>query len=56
MNPQDHRDPTHLSADDSAVIARRRRGRNLALLGVLTACALLFYLITLTKLSGQVAP
>ena len=54
MNPQDHRGPTHLSAEDSAVIARRRRGRNLAMLGVLTACAVLFYLITLTKLSALV--
>jgi hypothetical protein len=54
MNPQDHTDPDHLSAEQSATIARRRRGRNLALLGVLTGCAVLFYLITLTKLGSLV--
>jgi hypothetical protein len=54
MNPQDHSNPEHLSTEQSAVIARRRRGRNWALLGVLTGCAVLFYLITLTKLRNLV--
>ena len=40
----------HLSEAESALIARRRRGRNWAMLGILAALALLFYAITLVKM------
>jgi hypothetical protein len=41
-----------LSRADSVKVARRRRGRNWALLGVLIALVGLFYAITLVKI-GQ---
>lgn len=39
-----------LSREDSEALARRRRGRNIAMLIVLLAISALFYLITLVKL------
>ena len=42
----------HLTEAESALIARRRRGRNWAMLGILAALSLLFYAITLVKM-GQ---
>jgi len=39
-----------LSLADSAAIARRRRGRNIAMLVVLAAVAVLFYAIAMVKL------
>ncbi len=41
----------HLSRTASEALARRRRGRNLALLAGLVALALLFYFISIAKLS-----
>jgi hypothetical protein len=41
----------HFSRADSAEIARRRRGRNLALFVVLAALCALFYAIAVVKLS-----
>lgn len=43
-----------LSADEQAAIAaRRRRGRNWALLAVLIGLSVLFYAMTLVKLGHQ---
>ena len=39
-----------LSREDSEALARRRRGRNIAMLIALLAISALFYLITLVKL------
>ena len=39
-----------LSREDSEALARRRRGRNIAMLIALLALCALFYLITLVKL------
>lgn len=43
--------PDHFSRTDSQEIARRRRGRNLALLAALAAMCGLFYAIAMVKLS-----
>jgi hypothetical protein len=43
--------PPHLSREDSAAIGRRRRGRNIAMLIVLIAIAVLFYAIAVVKLA-----
>jgi hypothetical protein len=43
----------HLTRADSDRIARRRRGRNWALFLTLLALCVLFYAITLVKLSHQ---
>jgi hypothetical protein len=40
----------HLSRRESDVVARRRRGRNLALLAALIGVVVLFYAITIAKL------
>jgi hypothetical protein len=42
-----------LSRAESLALARRRRGRNWALLIVLVAVVALFFAITIAKLSGQ---
>jgi hypothetical protein len=42
-----------LSRAESQVVARRRRGRNWALLLVLLAVVALFFAISIVKLSGQ---
>jgi hypothetical protein len=42
---------TPLSRAESAAVARRRRGRNIAMLAVLIALVGLFYAITLVKIS-----
>jgi hypothetical protein len=44
--------PEHLSRADSAALARRRRGRNWALLLVLLAICGLFYAISIVKLAA----
>jgi hypothetical protein len=50
-------DPPRPSPNEAAEMRRRRRGRNLALIGVLTALALLFYAITIVKMmKGGGAP
>ncbi len=43
--------PDHFSRQDSQEIARRRRGRNWAILGALAVLAVLFYAIAVVKLS-----
>lgn len=43
----------HLTRADSERLARRRRGRNWAMLIALLALCALFYAITLVKLSHQ---
>ena len=43
--------PLELSLEESRVIARRRRGRNLGILLVLLALAALFYAITIVKMT-----
>jgi len=40
----------NLSAEDSKALARRRRGRNIAMLIALLAISAVFYLIALVKL------
>jgi hypothetical protein len=45
--------PDHLTRDDSEILARRRRGRNWAMLIALVALCVLFYAITLVKMSHQ---
>ena len=40
----------HLSREASEALAKRRRGRNIAMLIALLALSLLFYLIALVKL------
>jgi hypothetical protein len=42
-----------LSRADSALLARKRRGRNLAMLVALLAISGLFYAIAIVKLSGK---
>lgn len=42
-----------LSRAESQLVARRRRGRNWAVLIVLLALIALFFAITIAKLSGQ---
>jgi hypothetical protein len=41
-----------LSREDSELLARRRRGRNIAMLVVLLALSALFYAIAMVKLSS----
>lgn len=43
--------PPALSRAESDAIAKRRRGRNLALLAVLLAVVVLFYLMAIVKMS-----
>ncbi len=43
----------HLTRADSERLARRRRGRNWALLIALVALCVLFYAITVVKMSHQ---
>jgi hypothetical protein len=43
----------HLTRDDSERLARRRRGRNWAMLVALVALCVLFYAITVVKMSHQ---
>jgi hypothetical protein len=43
--------PPHLSRAESDAIGRRRRGRNLAILAVLIAVVVLFYLMAIVKMS-----
>ena len=40
----------HLSREDSEALAKRRRGRNIAMLIALLALAALFYLIAVVKM------
>jgi hypothetical protein len=43
----------HLTRSDSERLARRRRGRNWAMLVALVALVVLFYAITVVKLAHQ---
>jgi hypothetical protein len=43
--------PDQLRGQDREEIARRRRGRNLAMLVVLVALCVLFYAITIVKMT-----
>ncbi len=43
----------HLTRDESERLARRRRGRNWAMLIALVALCVLFYAITVVKLAHQ---
>jgi hypothetical protein len=43
--------PSHLSVEQSEAIARRRRGRNIAMLIVLIALSLLFYAVSIVKMT-----
>jgi hypothetical protein len=43
----------HLTRTDSERLAKRRRGRNWAMLIVLVALCVLFYAITVVKMSHQ---
>ena len=45
-----------LTRSDSEAMARRRRGRNIALLFVLLFVAALFYAISMVKLAGTHMP
>lgn len=49
-NPQAYELLTPLSAAESQALGKRRRGRNLALLGVLVALFALFYAISMARL------
>lgn len=42
----------HLSREESIVLARKRRGRNLAMLVALIGICVLFYAIAIVKLGG----
>ena len=47
----------HLSREASEALAKRRRGRNIAMLIALLALSALFYLIAVVKMhSGAIAP
>jgi hypothetical protein len=48
----DESDLSKLSREDSELLARRRRGRNIAMLVVLLALCALFYAIAMVKMSG----
>ena len=39
--------------DEQAAFLRRRRGRNIGLLAVLIALVVIFYMITMAKLTGS---
>jgi len=41
----------HMSKDEEAALLRRRRGRNVAMLAVLLGLVVLFYMITMAKLT-----
>ncbi len=43
----------HLTREESMALARKRRGRNLAMLVALVAICVLFYAIAVVKLSGK---
>ncbi len=43
--------PDHLTLRESELLARRRRGRNIAMLVVLVGVAVLFYFIAIVKLA-----
>jgi hypothetical protein len=43
--------PRRLTLDESAAIARKRRGRNIAMLVVLVAIVVLFYAISMVKIA-----
>jgi hypothetical protein len=47
--------PPPLSRDESAMLQKRRRGRNIAMLVALLAIAALFYAIAMVKLATPVA-
>jgi len=44
-------EPSHLTPREAEEMRRRRRVRNIALLVVLTALSLLFYAITIVKMT-----
>lgn len=44
---------THLSREDSAALAKRRRGRNIAVLIALLALTALFYAITVVRMGAH---
>ncbi len=46
-------DLSHLTRAESALLAKKRRGRNIAMLVALVAIAVLFYAIAIVKLSGK---
>ncbi len=43
--------PTPLTPEEAAVLIRRRRGRNIAMLAALLCLSLLFYAIAMVKMS-----
>jgi hypothetical protein len=45
-------EPQQLSRAESDALARRRRGRNIAMLLVLVGVAVLFYAIAMVKMAG----
>jgi hypothetical protein len=45
----------HLTRAESELLARKRRGRNVAMLIALVAIAGLFYAIAIVKLSGKMS-
>jgi hypothetical protein len=45
-----------MSPETAADFRRKRRGRNIALLIVLVAVVVLFYVLAIVKLSGQHVP
>ena len=45
--------PTHLSREDSDELAKRRRGRNIAVLVALLALTALFYAITVVRMGAH---
>ena len=49
--PRDPPAPDHLSVAQSDALARRRRGRNIAMLIVLIALCLLFYAVSIVKMT-----
>jgi hypothetical protein len=49
--PSEKPPPGHLSVEHSEALARRRRGRNIAMLIVLIALSLLFYAISIVKMA-----
>ena len=45
--------PSHLTRAQTGAVVRARRGRNIALLVILIAIALLFYALAFVKLGGH---
>lgn len=41
-----------MTPEEAAALAQRRRGKNLALLGVLVGLVVLFYFISMARMSG----